>query len=286
MDKMRFLLVAAVICLAGCHESLGLVGDARTDTAVDAPWDTGWDPDYDPGVDPGYDIAPEPAWDTGVDPEPPPPCPPPNPYPDGPMPYWTTNIDPWPTEVSFSKRCDVEDVAVADDNAFTIFVSCLDETGVLLTYTISVRSEAPFWLYLHPGEEVIFDYVADPIWWINRWFALRYTWGDIIVAGVDAEMLVPAGVDADDFYQPLDVSLFDAHYCPPEDEMCGSIQRRGLRVGWGGITADFVDRTYGTMGFMESVQVQVGETHGYIEMYCDDVPYEWVSALFVMVPEG
>ena len=57
MDTTRILLVAAVISLAGCHESLGLVGDARTDTTVDTLVDTGWDP----GWDPGYDIGPEPA---------------------------------------------------------------------------------------------------------------------------------------------------------------------------------------------------------------------------------
>ena len=221
-----------------------------------------------------------------MDSEPPPPCPPPNPFPDGPMPYWSVDDETWPPGAGFSRRCTVEELAVGDDNSFTVFLSCTDETGVIHDHTLYVRSDGPFWLYVSPGEEVLFDYVADPIWWVNRWFALRYSWGDIIVAGVDAEMLEPEGMDPDDFYHPLRVSLFDALWCPPEDEMCGRIQRRGLRIEWGGITADFLDRTFGSMGFMESVQVQVGETHSYLEMYCDDVPYEWVSALFVMVPEG
>ncbi len=282
MERFKLIMVVTCLALAGCHESLGLVGDARTDTAVDAPWDTG----YDPGWDPGYDIGPEPAWDTGVDVDPPPPCPPPNPYPDGPMPYWVIDDDTYPERTDVSLYCLIVDVAVGDDNAFTIFVDCPDVSGIIVEHSIYVRSNGPFWLYASPGEEVILDYVADPIWWVNRWFALRYTWGPIIVAGVDAEMLVPEGVDPDDFYDPLRVSVFDADYCPPEEEMCGSIQRRGLRVRWGGITADFDDRTFGSMGFMESVQVQVGATHRYLMMYCDDVPYEWVSALFVMVPEG
>ena len=277
MRGTGLVLVAACILLAGCHESLGLVGDARTEALLD--------PAVDPGWDPGYDIAPEPAWDVGVDSEPPPPCPPPNPPPDGPAPYWEIDEMTWPPDTGFTLRCNVVDVW-EDDRSFTVNLSCPGPSGELHEHSLTMSAEAPFWLYISPGEEVVLEYMSETPWWINRWFALRYAWGRLIVAGVDADRLMPEGADPDDWFHPLGVEVIERGWCPPETTMCGTIVRRGLEVAWGGITAEFVDRTYGSMGFMESVQVLAGKNHRYTDMDCDDVPDEWVSALFVMVPEG
>ncbi|MBW2264502.1 MAG: hypothetical protein JRG91_21255 [Deltaproteobacteria bacterium] len=274
MDGMRLVLAAACALLAGCYSTTSLLGDTSTDTTVET------------GVDTAFDFVPETLVDPGVEPEPPPPCPPPYPPPGGPAPYW--EIDDWttPPDGSLSLFCTVTEVAAGDDNSFTIFLTCYRPSGEFTDHSLYVRSEAPFWLYLSRGEEVVLDYAADHVWWVNRWFALRNARGGIIVAGVDAQRIGPDGMDPDDWYEPLGVQVVSGGWCPAEPTMCGPLERRGVQVEWGIITAEFVDRTYGTMGFMDSVQVHVGETHGYLEMECDDMPDEWVSALFVVAPEG
>jgi hypothetical protein len=263
------ILCAAALACAGCtasHTFLG--GDSTTDTLVDTLADTAHDTAHDTAVDTPPDLPPT--------------CPEPDPPPDGPLPYWDLDGSIWPFADDVHLSCRVEAVSEEDEGSYVVEMSCAVPGG-LEGHTLHMQAHPRMWLFLETGARVRLHYVADPIWWVNRWFSLRYDGGGLIAAGVDAEYLYPDGDPA--WYDPLRVSLVEG-LCPPGDDWCGSIERQGLAVTLGDTGTILYDRSYATIGLLETVQLYVGETHSYVEMMCDDVPMTWVSALFVAIPEG
>ncbi|MBW2264501.1 MAG: hypothetical protein JRG91_21250, partial [Deltaproteobacteria bacterium] len=261
--------------LGGCHSSQSLLGDAIMDTTteiVDAVTDVAVDPGTDAGPP---DVGP----DAGIDVVPA--CPEPDPSPDGPNPYFEIDGTYWPVdEGEILVYGIIESVAVGDDNSFTVFLT--SDAGE--RHSIYVRSNAPFWLYAIEGEPVELWYTWGGGYWYNdRWFALRYAWGGLIMAGGEGRTLPISG--SDPMLYPVELTVLEG-MCGPETDFCGTLERRGLRVGLYGETRDFYPRSYGSVGSMESAQVHVGHSYRYLDMECDDMPDQLVSGLIFMVPEG
>ena len=124
-----------------------------------------------------------------------------------------------------------------------------------------------------------------PLDWINRWFVVQDRWGEIRLAGVDAEYVQPPS--REDWYDPIEVRPLGG-FCEPYEEPwgCGTVERQALEVGvWDSRTIVF-DSTYAYAGFMETVLVQVEQAYYYVELWCEDAPGAWYDALFVFHMEG
>lgn len=300
---MVHLALAALLC--GCYSSSSLEGDGGSDTlsdpATDAAADTMPDPRPDPPEDPAADrdVRPDPVHD---------------PYPDGgteiitetveivpdipfdgphecPPRYevsvnFTIDGDPWPMEeFDLELRCRIESVTGEEEGHTIITLACFSSAGTEEIHTIDISTNPPAYLYMWEGEDVIFRYNVNQPWWVNRWFTLRYEWGQLALAGVDASRLTPWGIDPDAWYEPLSIRKAEG-LCPVIPNDCGEFERLALDVTFGGASSRIFDSGSGFVGFMESFQIIVAKATVAREMWCDDVPEQWFSALFIMIPEG
>ncbi len=102
---------------------------------------------------------------------------------------------------------------------------------------------------------------------------------------MDATRLAPWGVEPDEWYDPLSIRRAEG-LCPLMPEDCGMAERAALDVRLGAASSRVFDSSTGFVGFMESCLIIVDEAIVYREMWCDDVPEQWFSALFTMIPEG
>ncbi len=279
---MRAALPLCALLLLGCHESLGLVGDARMDTTVDAPWDTGWDTGYDPGWDPGYDIGPEPAVDVP---------------PDGTSTCMPPSDDGMNIDFSFDgdrfTRYDLTLVCTTDEleedpasGTIELWLSCRSDEGLIEEHTLLFQTypTVPIDAELFFGEELLVRYVSDPIFWTNRQVTVSSPVVGLLIAAVDAETLVPW--DEEDWYSPLIVEPVGG-VCPVEEDYCGTIERQALEVAywdWHGSVTVFDGNAKPLEDPDNSYLVMVAKMHAYHMVYCEDVPYTWVSALIARLP--
>ncbi|MFH1434470.1 MAG: hypothetical protein ABIJ56_02020 [Pseudomonadota bacterium] len=297
------LALAALLC--GCYSSSSLEGDGGgdplPDPAPDAAADTMADPRPDPPGDPAADrdVMPDPIHD---------------PWLDGPMeiPAETADIVPdtpidgphecpprgevsarfiidgetWPMEeFDFELRCRIESVTGEEEGHTIITLACFSSAGTEENHTIDIAANPPAYLYMWEGEDVIFSYNVNQPWWVNRWFTLRYAWGQLALAGVDATRLAPWGVELEEWYNPLSIMRVEG-LCPLSPGDCGMAERTALDVRFGGAASRVFDGSTGFVGFMESFQIIVDKAVVQRELWCDDFPDQWFSALFVMIPEG
>jgi len=269
--------LALALCLAGCYSSsTKFHGDAGSDPGADTHVDPGIDPWTDTWTDPGYDTGYDPGSDSTTV------CPPPDPPPDGPEISWVVDGS-YSEEGAFLLRCQVDSFASGDDGTTAIGLTCPSSSGTIERHTVEITSWPSLYVYLLEGEWVELEYVAEPIWWVNRWFAIRSEGGDIVVAGVDAERLYPD--PGSWFYGNIDLFMMYG-ICENVSADCGVYERLGILVELGDAGQIVHDRTHAVVGEMVGVQVMVGEASSYVEMWCEDYPYEWVSALFARSPEG
>jgi hypothetical protein len=157
--------------------------------------------------------------------------------------------------------------------------------GVMEEHRLDLWPNPPVWLLLTEGDEVQLRYVAQPIWWINRFFALRHAGGTLVLAGVDADQLAPDGTTPAEFYDPLAPSVVSG-ICPVLAEDCGGGQRQGIEFTYDGVTTTVLDGNSGSAGMMVSYMAIVERAHHYETMNCDDVPDSFYSVLFAVIPEG
>jgi hypothetical protein len=152
-------------------------------------------------------------------------------------------------------------------------------------HRLDLWSNPPVWLLLSEGDEVQLRYVAQTIWWINRFFTLRHAGGTLILAGADADRLAPEGTTPAEFYDPLSPSVVSG-ICPVLPDDCGDGQRQGIEFTYGGVTTTVLDGNSGSAGMMVSYMAIVQRAHRYETMNCDDVPDSFYSVLFAVIPEG
>lgn len=272
----KVLAFTAALALSGCYSSQ-ITGDAGTpDTLGDTHSDTVTDTASDPGTDPVSDTVTDPGdWE----------CTPPDPAPDGPSVGFmvdgeTSSMEP----VDIFSPCIVEAIMEEEVGHHVIDLGC--GTGALIEHHrleifVAPTTYMAFW----EGSEVMFEYISDPIWWVNRWFAIRDLSGNLLIAGVDADRVAPEyGVS--DFFEPLQVSVL-GDLCPPQPaDWCGEVERVALDVTYWDARGIIPDSTAGYVGELATAHVLVDEATRYVDMDCDDIPGAFYRALFVLPPEG
>lgn len=272
----RLMLILTILTLAGCHESLGLVGDtsidATPDTGVDAITDSGTDMTPDPGTDVGPPDIPADIVPDG------PMCPEPSPEPYGPEIYWVVDGSEWPDWIDENETCNIDAVGSGEDGIWITRMSCYTVSGELHHHSLEVYLGPYGWLPLWEGETVEFRYVTDPIFWVNRWFTIRWTGGDMIVGGLDGSQAAPARPA--DFFAPLTITPLGG-YCPHAPGDCYNLERQALYVeyAWGDSALVF-DSTIGYVGEWGDYTIMVDEAVGYHDVRCTDIPGGWYTAIF------
>ena len=107
------------------------------------------------------------------------------------------------------------------------------------------------------------------------------------MAGIYADALAPDGFTTEEWCDPIDVRALSG-LCEPVEEPwgCGVRERQALEVGFWDSRAVVFDGNYAYAGFMDLVLLQVGEAWRYTELWCEDAPEAWYSAVFVFHMEG
>jgi hypothetical protein len=144
---------------------------------------------------------------------------------------------------------------------------------------------APF---LELGEPVSLEYVQDPIWWVNRWFALRAAglqpW--LLAAGVDGSALDPPGTTIDAFLAQPTLAATAAS-CEPEDGECGEQERLALELGFDEDSTQVIGPGTGYAGSLSSYRMAVERATRYVgQIQCSDTPSDWYDLVLTFVPEG
>jgi hypothetical protein len=288
MKSMRWLvfLTCLPVMTTGCFSSTTLFeGDAGTDTHTDPGGDPGSDPTsdptgdpiWDPSTDPGSDPIHDPIWDPGSDPGPT--CPSPNPAPTGPTVDFIVDDSSWPGWTDIWADCTIDGVDYYLDGEARIQMTCFDVSGVVVPHSVQIFSWPDIWLPLWEGQEVIFRYMADPVWWINEWFRFSYTWdGRMIFGGMKADAINPPVYE--DFWYPLSLSPGMAE-CPLEYQDCFDVRRDAIDVRYSSTYyAGVVDSTIAYVGEWGDYGIHVDTAVTHLNFRCTDVPGQWYSAMF------
>jgi hypothetical protein len=268
---MRVLSLAAV-ALAGCYQSY--------------PW-TLEDAGVDPGVDPG-DAGVE--WDVEVDPD----------------------ADPW--EVDPDIPGEAGEVCEPPATYIISVAFYLDDLGHDEVHDITLDCGPPvisgsseevllgldcadgfheFLLSLRPGidaaraeisERVTLRYVSRGLGagWSFKWFTLRSASGDLIMAGVQSNDIVPPDRIPEEWYAPIWVGVEEG-LCPIENPGCYTTERLAIDVVCGGIRERFFEDSRGRMGDTGECYVQVGEAFRTVRVSCAGLEMPGRYYAFVVV---
>ncbi len=291
------VLLALAAGLPGCYSTVDLLGgdadtatdapgDTSTDTAID-PWSDPWiDPWTDTWTDPWVDPWVDPWTDPWVDPDDPPwTCPYPDPYPSGPQISFFVDGAGMPEPTELEAECRVSSVSTDSTGGTYIRLSCMSPDGTTTTHTVEVASDPMTWIPVWEGQGLRLTYIADPVWWVNRWLVLRDEWGNLVLGITDADSIAPWETDPWTWYSPLGVDVLGG-LCPLEESGCGLFERLGIQAtAWDASTIVY-DGTYSYVGWMGGYMVIVMQSRRYAEMWCDDVPMEFHSVMFVQMLEG
>ncbi|MBI5488160.1 MAG: hypothetical protein HY905_12575 [Deltaproteobacteria bacterium] len=281
MRGLRYRLpwLVALPLSVGCYGSHGEEGDGAADaTAEDSAADETTNPD-DAGIE---DAAVEAEMDEGIDfgsdstVE----CPP---LVDG---RWVDfTIDGSTFEaVDVETPCRMSIVIGGPPGHDVVELVC--GTGArMTTYTVDFYANPPVSPTYWDGAEVTLRYVADPVWWIDRWFTVRDPSGNLLFGGTNASRLVPPGEDPAAWYAPLDVRIVGG-LCPANDSGCGLQERQALDVGYAEGRELIFDGYQAYVGGLATASFHVGTATHHVEMTCDDVPDDWYMLVFVLPPEG
>lgn len=266
----QILCMATALALLGCHSSTSILGDTRTDAALDVGHDTV----VDTAVDPVHDTSPDTLPDS--------------------LPFCEEREGAWmsfeveyiipPHEEVLDALCNVE-FADEFDGGWEIMIHCMSPEGLPLPILLHIDSNPSVWLPVYPGEELTFTHIVPTGWYLSEYIKLGYPGGGLILGAMAADSLSPWGWAPDDWFESLDVSVVRGD-CPAVPESCGPLERRALFVRFGGESEVVFDGTHRIVGTMLSIDVIVDTAQGYIDMECDDIPDEWYSALFVPMLEG
>jgi hypothetical protein len=273
---MRGILVAVAcaVVMGGCHESLGLVGDA------------GMDPSADSVVDSIHDAIMDPASDS--------PCPPRS-Y-DGTCGYFyldNLNYHDGPERHDITLWCTLLGFMEDERGEVRLVLECPSDEGLIEEHVITYKScpdvRIDPSLLFYDGDLIVRyvadpaeHYVEDPEFWENRWLTIHSPELGLLLAWVDAEKTAP--VDEEGWYEPLEVARA-ASSCSIEEVPCGLIERQGVLVE--GASTSLIVLEGNSAPFEDSgtsYHVMVSEAHWYRYIECEDVPLIWLHALIVRVP--
>lgn len=276
---MRATALFCALLLCACHESLGLVGDARMDHSAEPPVDA----PVDALVDGIHDAYVDPVVDPAVDPDPDGPCPP-------------RSHDEMVLEFSFDDDSYLEYgiVLVCWTEEFredpyagrvNIWFSCRTDEGTRERHNLLLQTDpyAPIDASVFYESELVVRYVSDPIFWVNRWISIQNITGGLVLAAASAETIAPE--EWEGWYAPLSAWRLGG-LCPPEEGWCGTLEREAIEVTDGDASLVVFDGNIHPLdtGEGDIYHVMVPAAHHYRYIECEDVPIDWVQALIVRLP--
>jgi hypothetical protein len=275
MSTKLGLVLLACLGLDGCYSSSGddRDADAVADRAEDATGDTVTDTPSDPGADADAPLDATPDEGTV--------CLPPEPMP---LRLEFTVDGASRADADIDVPCRVTSVVNDESGHHIIALEC-GTGGMMETHTIDLAAEPDVWPGVFAGEEVTFRYLADTIWWVNRWLAIRTTGGFTRLALVEADSIAPPGMTPAEWYGGYAVRVLSG-VCTPVTDSCGPLERQGIEVTFGGTTGVVFDGGRTSIGGMAAIDVLVLRATHYLSMGCDDVPDQFYTATFSVIPEG
>ena len=263
----RRAIITCALLACGCHESLGLTGDARMDPSIEWPIDAVEDVD---AHEIPADILPD-GTET---------CVPPGDV----FMHWTVDGEEWEGSRHFEIPCTVVAAAEEDVDHTIVELECGYE-GAFERHFVEVLSIPHPWLEYLTGESVILYYFSQSWEWQERWFTLRDSRGEILIAGLVASELCPAFFNVDEWYNPLSVRLATG-LCPRAEGPCGSYERAALDIGYMDDRKLVFDDTSTIIGDRAAMHVTVDVVQQWDPVTCWDHPASRIGALFVLIPEG
>jgi len=271
---MRFTFVLCALLACGCHESLGLVGDAHLDPSTEPPTDVLVDVIHDAYVDPVVDPSTDPVEES--------PCPP-SADDDMHLDFYLDG-DRF-TGYDLTLICDLDEFSVELGGMFVMGLLCRSDEGTVEEHQLTFLTDppVPIDIDLFTEGELIVRYVADPIFWINRWVTIQSDTHGLLLAAVDAETVLPG--DREHWYDPLVVWSVGGR-CPAEDDYCGTLERQAIEVAWEDASIVVFDGNIQPLdtGRGDLYHVMVPEAHAFRFVACEDVPLTWVQAFIMRLP--
>lgn len=265
-------LISAMTAL-GCYSTTKIAGDTHTDPSTDTS--------TDPGTDPGPDVVPDVPPDTMPDilPDGTELCQEPHPPPYGPEVAWEVDGSSWPEHTEIFVNCTVNSITSEEAGHTVLVLMCMGPSGETERHWIDLWATPYLSMPLWEGAEVRFNYYADPIFWINRWFSLTWDSHDLVMGGIDADSPMP----------PIRMSFFgsvsiraEGGYCAWEPDDCYDLERQALRISYPYVEDTLAfDSTTGFVGEWASFEYSVSEAVAYHNVRCTDVPPGWYTGLIV-----
>ena len=239
-----------------------------TFTWVDTPADT-W---IDTGTDTWpYDTYPD------VPPDGIPTCPSPEPYPDGPVVSFVIDGTTYPGWEGLDLNCTVESVISEGEGSNIITLMCPSSTGIVERHQIDIYTWPATWIPIWDGMEVRFQYMADPVWWVNRWFTLSYPGSEwTILGGFDGDYPNPPIYGT--YFPPLWLSTAPTD-CPLVPGECFDTRRMAVRIMYNDVSYDVYDSTTAWIGPWGDYSVIVDAAEEHVNFRCTDVPGSWYTGL-------
>lgn len=158
-------------------------------------------------------------------------------------------------------------------------------TPVTLTYGTIVHVEP----LLSVDQPVILDTIYEPVFWINRWFALRDALGEqpwLIAAGVEASWIDPPDMTIDAFLEQPQMVVVDG-VCEPVATDCGDEQRMAIDFGYADDWNQVLSPGDGIAGQLGGYLLALERaTRIESNFQCTDLPGEWFDLVVEWVPEG
>ncbi|MBW2263076.1 MAG: hypothetical protein JRG91_13975, partial [Deltaproteobacteria bacterium] len=205
-------------------------------------------------------------------------CPEPSPEPYGPEVSWSVDGSEWPGWIDEDETCTLDSERADEDGLWFVRMTCWTGPGDVHEHSLEVYLGPYGWLPLWEGETVEFRYVTDPIHWINRWFTLSWTDGDVLVGGIDSSEPVPSSDPG--FFSPLTISAVGG-FCDRAPGDCYSLERQALLVDYEYAGSALVfDSTIGYVGEWGDYTIMVDEAVAYHDIRCTDIPGGWYRAIF------
>lgn len=283
MPSRIFVILLYLPVLTGCTGcySSGLMGlpqaDADAESASEGgPDGTGQDGVSDTGTDNEMvapEIPPDIDQDRAFDCEPP----------QGAWTYFTVDGTDWPRgeRLDYKIRCSIPLIS-SGSWAMTFDLDCWADDGTYGFHQIVISTLPEMDLPDVPeNEDVWFRYVAETSFWANRWFTITDSEGSLLLAGLDAERVLPQSAEEQDFYKPLSMSTAEG-LCPVDPGDCGDIERLAVDGNLGDAsirvydgTTSFIDAGTRYMFFVGAAERRQGTW-----LCGGERPETWLSAVF------
>lgn len=196
------------------------------------------------------------------------------------------SLDPDPGLEGFTATCTVG-ALTREGNGTRVELSCTDEVGMERSHVLAWEANPGADVLLHEGTEVELEWVVEPVFWINRWFALRHgSDGRLIAAGALGSSLNPPAESINAFLGGPEVDLVEGA-CDPEPDDCGPVERVGLDLVYDDVTVRVFDHQSGSAGQLDAYRLTLqAAEHQEDAGVCSDLPGRWYQFLILAEPEG